>query len=39
MKGKPMYQQLECLECLMLTNKMLEDEVNSLINQKSKILN
>jgi hypothetical protein len=29
MKGKLLYQQLECLDCLKLTNKMLSDEIES----------
>ena len=31
MKGKAMYAQLECIECLKLTNKMLEDETALII--------
>ena len=34
MKGKQLYSQLECVECLKLTNKMLEDELSSIIAQK-----
>jgi hypothetical protein len=31
MKNKQNYAQLECLECLKLTNKMLEDEMKAVI--------
>jgi hypothetical protein len=36
MKGRPQYQQLECIECLKLTNKMLEDERNLIIANRQK---
>ena len=42
-KSKQSYAQLECLECLKLTNKMLIDELNLLIearqNRQGKSLN
>jgi hypothetical protein len=31
MKNKQNYAQLECLECLKLTNKMLEDEMKAVL--------
>jgi hypothetical protein len=34
MKGTQKYAQLECIECLKLTNKMLEDETNLIISNK-----
>jgi len=34
MKGKAHYQQLECIECLKLTNKMLEDETQLIVQSK-----
>lgn len=34
MKGKPIYAQLECVECLKLTRKMLEDEQRMIIVNK-----
>jgi hypothetical protein len=37
MKGKALYSQLECTECLKLTNKMLEEEFLSIVSQKQKI--
>ena len=30
MKGKQIYSQLECTECLKLTNKMLGDEIQNI---------
>jgi hypothetical protein len=36
MKGKQIYAQLECLECLQLTNKMLEDEVKLIVASRQK---
>jgi hypothetical protein len=36
MKGKASYAQLECLECLKLTNKMLNEELALLIEAKQK---
>lgn len=36
MKGKQMYQQLECIECLKLTNKMLRDEAHILIENRKR---
>jgi hypothetical protein len=36
MKGKQVYSQLECIECLKLTNKMLEEEVQLIMANKQK---
>lgn len=36
MKGKQIYAQLECFECLKLTNKMLEDETKVVVQSKMK---
>lgn len=36
MKGRQIYAQLECFECLKLTNKMLEDETKVVIQSKIK---
>ena len=36
MKGKSSYAQLECLECLKLTNKMLGDELAMLVEARQK---
>ena len=38
MKGKAMYTQLECCECLKLTNKMLAEEMQMIIESKKKQL-
>lgn len=34
MKGKQIFAQLECFECLKLTNKMLEEEKQSVVQVK-----
>ncbi len=36
MKGKPIYAQLECVECLKLTRKMLEDEQRMIVVNKQR---
>ena len=36
MKGKQLYQQLECIECLKLTNKMLRDEAQILAENRKR---
>lgn len=36
MKGKQSYAQLECLECLKLTNKMLGEELALLVEARQK---
>lgn len=36
MRNRPQYQQLECLECLKLTNKMLVDETALLVANRFK---
>lgn len=36
MKGKPNYAQLECLECLKLTNKMLAEELALMVEAKQR---
>lgn len=38
MKQKQNYAQLECIECLKLTNKMLEDETQMIVANKKKIV-
>ena len=37
MKGKQMYAQLECVDCLKLTNNMLNEELSGVLKQKEKI--
>ncbi len=37
-KSKSSYAQLECLECLKLTNKMLGEELGLLVEAKQKRL-
>ena len=36
MKEKAMYAQLECNECLKLTNKMLQEEMQLIIESRKK---
>jgi hypothetical protein len=37
MRGRQIYSQLECVDCLRLTNKMLQEELQGILAQKEKI--